>query len=238
MTDDSRAVLRSATRLRAACAAAGTHKAAAAALGVSPSTLSRWARHHGIEPTRTGGTQLPRRARERLSDGLWLRRAYVTQRRTLGDIAGELGVSTSVVGQWLRRHDIQARRRGGQTSTRWAASRLADESWMRERYVTEERTTASIAEELEVSVQTVADALERCGIPKRPTGNALRGLAARRLRDRAWMYQRLHVDQATYREVAEELNTTQRTVCNWLDKHGIPRRSKGKQRPAAAAEAA
>ena len=48
-------------------------------------------------------------------DPEWLFAAYVSNRRTLADIAKECGVSSMTVQYWLRQHNIKARSRGRQT---------------------------------------------------------------------------------------------------------------------------
>jgi len=45
-------------------------------------------------------------------DPEWLFSAYITQNRTLADIAKECGVSSMTVQYWLRQHNIPSRSRG------------------------------------------------------------------------------------------------------------------------------
>lgn len=43
---------------------------------------------------------------------LWLEDAYLTQGRTMQEIATEFGISAAAVNQWLVKHDIPTRPRG------------------------------------------------------------------------------------------------------------------------------
>lgn len=45
-------------------------------------------------------------------DAVWLREAYVEERRSMQNIASEFGITPAAINQWLNKHDIPTRSRG------------------------------------------------------------------------------------------------------------------------------
>jgi uncharacterized protein YerC len=76
-------------------------------VGVSRGTVTRLAREYGIE------MRPPHPEAHHSVDASWLYQQYVTERRTLPDIAAECGMSTANMARWARIHDIPMRSRGG-----------------------------------------------------------------------------------------------------------------------------
>jgi hypothetical protein len=75
--------------------------------GASRTTVSGLAREYNIEVR-------PARPLPRVNiDAAWLYQRYVTERRTLPDIAAECGMSTTNMALWARKHGIPMRSRGG-----------------------------------------------------------------------------------------------------------------------------
>jgi hypothetical protein len=72
------------------------------------------------------------------------------------------------VANWLDRHDIPRRIVVGRQSI---YPHLRDPAWLRRRYVTEGRSTRSIAAELGCNKRSVRLALRRHRIPIRPGGS-------------------------------------------------------------------
>lgn len=97
-----------------------------------------------------------------LWDESWLRREYVSKRRSTAAIAMRLGCSPSAVTAALRRYGIKAR--GARLTTR----KLHDRAWLHDAYIGERRSLADMAALLGCSAPTVATALRRQGIPVRP----------------------------------------------------------------------
>lgn len=81
----------------------------AAIVGVSRGTITRLAREYDIEVR--PGRILPRTS----VDAAWLYQQYVTNHRTLPDIAAECGMSTANLARWARTHHIPMRPRGGRS---------------------------------------------------------------------------------------------------------------------------
>lgn len=81
-------------------------RAIAQELGVSRQTVTRLAAYYGI-PLQRGRPAHPR------IDRSWLITQYVELRRTLPDIAQEVGVSTTCMNRWARELEVPLRPRGG-----------------------------------------------------------------------------------------------------------------------------
>jgi hypothetical protein len=69
-------------------------------------TITGLAREYGIEVRKV-------RSPRTVIDHAWLYEQYVTHRRTLKDIAGEVGMSRSTMKHWAQVHNIPLRTRGG-----------------------------------------------------------------------------------------------------------------------------
>lgn len=148
-----------------------------------------------------------------LRDAEWLRIRYVDQRASRRDIAAQLGVAPSTVGEWLSRHGIEARDSGKARAAVAAAVRpeeLNDIDWLRERYYAEGMSLEGIAEKVGVAPSTVRAALDRHGLRTRTD----------LLRDKTWIA--FQVGATSAPEVAEAIGTTASTVYRWMRRHGLP----------------
>jgi DNA-binding CsgD family transcriptional regulator len=97
-----------------------------------------------------------------LHDVTWLRRRYVDDAWTSGQIAAEVGCSPGSV--------LRALHRAGVALRHWPAADttlLHDGVWLHARYVDEAMSTTAIAARLGCSPQTVLKALARAGITAR-----------------------------------------------------------------------
>ncbi len=81
-------------------------------LGCSPATVHTYLKRHGIPLRPKGGQRL---AIAELDRPEWLRRQYLHHRRSLEDIAAELGCSTGTIKNRLRSHNIALRPPGHTT---------------------------------------------------------------------------------------------------------------------------
>ncbi|MFD7131045.1 TniQ family protein [Streptomyces sp. NPDC059894] len=94
----------------------------AALTGFSRKVLTELAREYGV-PLRDG----PQDYRSRGTvEREWLVEQYVVRRRTLPDLAGEMGMSTANMARWAHAHNIPLRPRGGGSHN--AALRTADQA--------------------------------------------------------------------------------------------------------------
>jgi transposase len=157
-----------------------------------------------------------------LRDRDQLKRLY--HGRSIAKVADELGVHQRAVHYWLKKHRIARRRPGGHPSTGYAAERLADRLWLFRAYVRERRTCEDIAIELDCHHQTVLNALVRHGIDVRPAGNPVPPKVRALLDDPAWLVGQLHERGRTYRQVADDLGVSVRTVVKAMAAGGVPTR--------------
>lgn len=75
--------------------------------GMSRQAVTRLARDYGLEIRKP---HLPQRT---AVDRTWLHEQYLIKRRTLPDIARELGMSSTNLARWAKKYDIPLRSRGG-----------------------------------------------------------------------------------------------------------------------------
>lgn len=107
-----------------------------------------------------------------------------------------------------------------------AAALLRDAGWLRDQYVVQGRTLREIGRTAGgAGPWTVARALERAGVPRRPRGTPPgRAALPERLADPAWLYQQ-YVDLGlSLEQVALRARSTPKVVKRALTQHGIPRR--------------
>lgn len=102
-----------------------------------------------------------RRLPSELSDGEWL---AAQDGVTNGELARRLGVTSEAVSRARQRHGLRS---GVRRSPQYP--RLGDRAWLHERYVEQGMTQADIAAQLGCSRSAVALAMDRLGVPARPT---------------------------------------------------------------------
>lgn len=154
----------------------------------------------------------PRDALSRLRDATWLRDAYLHHGRSRRDIAAELGVAGSTVGEWLTRHGIPSRDAAAARKDQFARNRpdqLDDPNWLSDRYDTKGLSLDAIAAELGVAASTVRAAMDRHDLPTRTD----------RLRDAHWLADT--VGRNGVDGVADELGVTPATVRRWMARHAL-----------------
>ena len=170
----------------------------------------------------------------RLRDAEWLTDRYETQRKTVAEMAVELGVSTATIGRAMKRHNIAVRspqesRLTRGTIRRSAFPQLLDSMWLRDRYSKEEMSTEEIGAAIGCSSALVLRALTRNGIERRTPG-VLR--AGRRrsdiipeLRDLDWLRREYIERRRSPAEIAAQLNCSALTVISMLSRYGVRRRN-------------
>jgi transposase-like protein len=105
-----------------------------------------------------------------------------------------------------------------------------DEEWLREQYHGEDRSTTEIADELGVSVSTICNWLDKHGIDTKSNLEAQVGSASDLLKDAEWLRTEYCENERSSSEIGDELGVSGLTVRNWLEKHGIDRRSQSEAR--------
>lgn len=149
------------------------------------------------------------------TDASWLRERYHGDGATLEEMADDAGVATGTVWKWMERHDIERRGHGG-GSDNPGAKRL------RELYHDEEAPLDEMADELDVTKQTVLQWMNETGIERtrsesgRPPGDELKQL--------------YEDDELSGPEMADRLGVHLNTVYRWLDEAGVEREPGGGSR--------
>jgi transposase-like protein len=192
-------------------------------LGVSDGTVGNWMDEHDIDrqgrsEARTDGEI------ERLKNPEWLREQYCERKRTTGEIADQLDVSSGAVSNWMDQHGID-RRDASEAQTNGNVTPLNDPKWLYEQYCEKGRTTIAIAEELNITDSAVGNWMDRHGIDSRGRSEARTDGEIERLKDSEWLREQYCKDERSGSQIAEELSVHPATVYNWMDEHGIDRRS-------------
>jgi len=161
----------------------------------------------------------------------WLWRQYHLYERSQPEMADLADVSSRTISNWMDRNDIPTRRHDeAQSLAKGGDKRLWDEQWLQREYADQERSIGDIAEELDHSKSAVLSALRRAGVERRDleAANELRHAdddGAARWRDPEWLYATYVRQQVSAGEIAERCDVDHSTILDWLDRHGIPRRS-------------
>jgi len=133
---------------------------------VRKKTIWRWVKKFDIS-ARSGGPQ-PGPWKE--AD--WLRDQYLSQQKSIYQIADEQDCDEKTIRNWLAKHGIETR----DYSDRHPASRehrkYRDEDWLRTQYVNMEKTAATIADDCDVSRTTIYRWLDRHDIDTRSVSEA------------------------------------------------------------------
>lgn len=142
-----------------------------------------------------------------------LRARYLDDRRTLHEIAEELGVSTETVRREAHRLGIDVRRP--------TAPPTLTEAVLREEYETRGRSAAAIAADHDVSEQTVRRRLKQHGIALRPAGGAARHPDLADTLSAAYFQREYVLAGRTLSNIAREHDVSTETVRRYARKHGI-----------------
>lgn len=102
---------------------------------------------------------------EKLFTREFLEREYLAAGRTLADIGTATGFNKKVIAEYVRACGLPVAKAARQVTP-------IDEHWLRDQYLRRRRSTTEIAAEFGTSQMTVNRALERFGIPPRPSGVA------------------------------------------------------------------
>lgn len=104
-----------------------------------------------------------------------------------------------------------------------------NKEWLYQKYIVEELSQQQIAELVRCSASTVARWLGIYNIPKRNHSDACnvrnRASGAYLYHDKVWLYQEYIEGQRTVYQMADECECDPTTICNWMARFGISRRS-------------
>lgn len=193
---------------------------------VSQKTVGNWMRKHGIE--RRSVTEIQTEGNlEPLKSDEWLHEQYYEQEKTVDRIADELNLAQSTVRTWMDNHGIEPRSTA-ESLTDGDIESLKNEQWLREQYCKCEKTVSQIANELSLSPTPVRRWMKEHGIERRSPAESQTDGDLKLLKNEEWLREQYCERERTTREIADETGVSQRTVTNWMDKHGIERRSLSK----------
>ena len=195
-------------------------------LNLAQSTVRTWMDNHGIEP-RSTAESLTDGDIESLKNEQWLREQYCELQKTSHEIADERGLAKTTVLKWMREHGIERRSRV-EARTDGDIESLKNEQWLREQYCKCEKTVSQIANELSLSPTPVRRWMKEHGIERRSPAESQTDGDLKLLKNEEWLREQYCERERTTREIADETGVSQRTVTNWMDKHGIERRSLSK----------
>lgn len=146
----------------------------------------------------------------------WLRQKYLSERKTIRQIAEECNVCKTTIRNWIHKFDIETR--SLLENRRPEDSPLRDREWLNREYRDKGRSSGDIADELNVSSQTVLRWLERKNIKKRDGGGPAKHPL---LEDSSWLYTQYHEKERKVGDIAEELGVSSPTISRRLSEHGI-----------------
>lgn len=103
-----------------------------------------------------------------------------------------------------------------------------DESWLREQYREKGRSIAEIADQCPVTAQTVHRWMKKLGVERRgPTESHHTRKDGEPRHQQADILRRLyHEEELSQGEIADRLDTSQRAVHRWMEKHDIETRDR------------
>jgi len=181
--------------------------------GCSRTTIARWLKKYGIEP----GVHEVSDGDAKYHEEEWFREQYVNKEKTTGEIAELCGCSGSTIRKWMKKHGIESRSGGIQVDD----ASYRDEGWLREQYVTQQKTTAGIADECGCSQAVIVKWLRKHGIESRSRGT---GDKDGKYRDKGWLREKYIQEQMSTLDIAEECGVCTDTIRRWLINNDIPRR--------------
>ncbi len=197
-------------------------------LGVARTTVCAWMRRHGIE-FRSPSQRVAEGDTSPLANEEWLREQYVIRERSMYEIADNLGLTYSTIRSYLIEYEIE-RRSSSEAGSDGNVKPLHNSDWLREQYEHKQKSTYDIAEELDISRNTVSSWLHRHDIDTRGNTEAFGSAPVEELQDAEWLYEQYHNRQKSCVKIATEVGVDTTTVQNWLHRHDIEVRS-GLQHP-------
>jgi hypothetical protein len=165
-----------------------------------------------------------------LANRRWLQTRYVDDKRSVYEIAAEIGSSSATVVRALARHKITARECGKSRAIRGTKlkrriSELNDKKWLEQKYVAENMTCEEIGSSLNCSAMAVWNALDHHDIPRRKSARAgHRNVRFEQLRDIEWLKEQYLVMGKSPTQIAYEIGSTAYTVADALSNMKVHKR--------------
>jgi len=144
-------------------------------LGVSDSTVKKWLIIHDIKPRSIREARMPHNENFELINNLeYIKGLYVEQGLTCKEIAAKLSCGVQTVYRRLKESGIDIKTfEKRMLHKNPKLKKLRSKNWLYQRYITENKNTPEIAEELGTSPTMVATWLKKHGIPTKDRSNSL-----------------------------------------------------------------
>lgn len=194
-------------------------------LDCTASTINTWLEKFDI-PKRTVAEGNAKGDVSRLHDESELRRMYVEQEMSFGEIAEEVGTSISTVGRWIKEHGIQTRQ-SNQDKTDADRELLKDAEYLEKRYYEDGLTLKELGDEIGCSDDNVKYWLEKHGLGTRSKSESFTDGNVSRLYNPEWLKKKYHKEEKSQFEIADELGVTQGAVYKAMLRYDIETRQVG-----------
>jgi predicted DNA-binding protein YlxM (UPF0122 family) len=167
-------------------------------------------------------------------DEVRLRQLYITERRSIRDIAALERVSTRMIYDALIHYHIPRRPAGFRPKNPQPAQSPLNEATLRRLYLQEQRSIRDIAALQQVSTRTVYDALSHYSIPRRPAGQPRQSTPSmitlgNRVLDKPTLQRLYEEDGQSIAAIAASLSCPPSRIRSALVRWGIERRRRGRQ---------
>jgi hypothetical protein len=104
----------------------------------------------------------------------WLFDQYITQGKSSGKIAEEIGCGASTIQHWLRRHEIPIRDCSS-SKLKLSSQILENKDWLYDQYIVQKKSATKIAKEIGCQQETVSRYLHKFEIPIRTQSEEIGG---------------------------------------------------------------
>lgn len=133
-------------------------------------------------------------------------------------------MSPGTISAWMEKFGIESRSRS-QAASNGNTTKLQDKDWLKEKYVDEWQPATDIANECNVSSDTVYSWLRKHSIPVRSISETKIGKPIEKLRDESWLREQYINNGLSEREIASKIGVNRSGVRCWLDNHEIKKRA-------------
>lgn len=161
---------------------------------------------------------------DRLEDRDWLYEKYWGDGLSVPEIAEVLGVSKGKVYGRFRKHEIDRRTKSEAIKNK-LPSELDDVQYLSEEYLDKGKSCAEIANDLDVSDDTVLRAIHEAGIETRDAHEKGAEKQQKPL-EKEKLVRLYHIEEKSAMEIADELGCSARNVYRWMERHGVKLRDR------------
>jgi len=142
-----------------------------------------------------------------------LREKYWCDEQQMSEIADDFGCSYHTVLNWMQRFGIERRGKNGSQKS----AKYKQEDYLREMYISKDKSTADIADELSVANSTIAYWLRKKNIKKDVVS---RGRGSK-YRDKNYLQRKYVQEGLSLSEIADDCGTCTENVRRWAHKHDL-----------------